>query len=241
MKAKILAISIIVLLAFAAAIPLIAAAKPDYVQLTVLELKANGKPDGTPGGGKPGGGGNVIPTEDNSASNPDYSLLKFHWFTTANYMVNPTGATEFDSQKIVDLVKASTQTWDEETYAAVFSFQGTTSATAGVRDGNNVVDWGSYSNNGVIAVTMIWSIGNRIVETDLRMNTHYIWSLTAEKEKMDIQSILTHEFGHWAGLNDLYKNKDYWLTMYGYADYGQDWKQTLGLGDINGLIAVYGA
>jgi hypothetical protein len=241
MKAKILAISIIVLLAFATAIPLIAAAKPDDVQLTVLELKANGKPDGTPGGGKPGGGGNVIPTTDNSESNPDYSLLKFHWFTTADYMINPAGATGFTSEEIAKVVTTSTNTWDEETSARVFFYKGETSATAGVRDGNNVVDWGQYSNNGVIAVTMIWSIGNRIVETDLRMNTHYSWSLTAEKEKMDIQSILTHEFGHWAGLNDLYKNKDYWLTMYGYANNGQDWKQTLGQGDINGLIAVYGA
>ncbi len=87
MKAKVLAVLIIVLLAFAMAVPLFAAAKSDDVQLTVLELKANGKPDGTPGGG------NKVPTTDNSLSNPDYALLKFHWFSTANYWINPTGAT----------------------------------------------------------------------------------------------------------------------------------------------------
>lgn len=29
-------------------------------------------------------------------------------------------------------------------------------------------------------------------------------------------------------------------AMYGYADYGETCKRTLGLGDINGLEAVYG-
>jgi len=52
---------------------------------------------------------------------------------------------------------------------------------------------------------------------------------------------MTHEFGHWCGLADLYNDVDYWLTMYGYGDYGLTYARTLGLGDINGLHAVYGA
>jgi hypothetical protein len=236
MKTKILAFSIIVLFAFVSVVPLFAAAKSDDVQLTVLELKVNGKP---------GGGGNVVPPTDNSLTNPDYALLRFHWFSTANYWINPTGITSltgYTSNQIVDVVTTSTTTWDSQTNAAVFGYQGVTSLTAGVRDGKNVVDWGSYSNDGVIAVTMIWSRGNQILETDLRMNTHYTWSISANgvSGTMDMQSILTHEFGHWTGLNDLYKNGDYWLTMFGYANNGQTWKQSLGQGDINGLIAVYG-
>jgi len=43
-----------------------------------------------------------------------------------------------------------------------------------------------------------------------------------------------------AVLADLYSDADYWLTMYGYANYGEIYKSTLGLGDINGLVAVYG-
>jgi hypothetical protein len=72
------------------------------------------------------------------------------------------------------------------------------------------------------------------------MNVRFGWSLNGEASKMDVQNIMTHEFGHWCGLKDLYKDKDYWLTMYGYAGYAQTHKQTLGLGDITGLIAVYG-
>ena len=58
---------------------------------------------------------------------------------------------------------------------------------------------------------------------------------------MDVMDIMTHEFGHWCGLKDLYSDKDYWLTMYGYAGYGETYKRTLGLGDILGLQKVYGA
>jgi hypothetical protein len=58
---------------------------------------------------------------------------------------------------------------------------------------------------------------------------------------MDVQNIVTHEFGHWAGSGGLYDNVDYWLTRYGRAGYGETYKQTLGWGDILGLEAVYGS
>ena len=230
MKTRIIALSIIALLTIALAMPLLASAKQDEAQLTIIELKADGKP----------GGGNVIPPNDNSLSNPDYSLLRFRWYTTANYWVNPTNNYGFSTTQVESVISTSTYAWDKETSANVFHYQDTTTRSSGTRDGYNVVDWGTYSSANVIAVTYIWSIGKHIVETDLRMNTNWAWSLSGEAGKMDTQNILTHEFGHWIGLNDLYKNADYWLTMYGYADYGQTWKQTLGLGDINGLQAICG-
>jgi hypothetical protein len=72
------------------------------------------------------------------------------------------------------------------------------------------------------------------------MNTAFKWSLKGEAGKMDVQNIMMHEFGHWCGLADLYSDTDYWLTMYGYAGYGETYKTTLGLDDMNGLHAVYG-
>ena len=74
-----------------------------------------------------------------------------------------------------------------------------------------------------------------------RANTRFQWSLTGETGKMDVQNIMTHELGHFCGLKDLYNDADYWLTMYGYSDYGLTYARTLGLGDINGLKVVYGA
>ena len=73
----------------------------------------------------------------------------------------------------------------------------------------------------VIVVTHIWYSGSQILETDTRLSTLFKWSLSGEARKMDVQNIVTHKFGHWCGLDNLYDDKDYWLTMYGYSKYGE--------------------
>ncbi|MGB9728069.1 MAG: hypothetical protein ACPLZF_06635 [Nitrososphaeria archaeon] len=181
----------------------------------------------------------TIPSTDDSMSNPDYKLLPYHWYTTAKYYVNPSNKYGFSALDVINVIKASAEAWDSQTSFQVFLYMGTTSRSAGRYDGYNVISWGPY-RAGVIAVTYIWQVGGRIVETDTRLNTYYKWSLKGEAGKMDVQNIMTHEFGHWCGLDDLYDDKDYWLTMYGYADFGEIYKRTLGLGDILGLQAVYG-
>jgi hypothetical protein len=185
---------------------------------------------------------NAIPPTDDSLNNTDYKLLPFHWYTTAKYWINPKNKYGFSATAVVNTITTAADTWDEQTSYAVFAYQGTTGKSAGTRDGYNVVAWGLYLNPNVIAVTYIWYTGDEILESDCRMNTlRFKWSLTGEANKMDVQNIMTHEFGHWCGLDDLYNDADYWLTMYGYANYGETYKQTLGLGDILGLQAVYGA
>lgn len=182
---------------------------------------------------------NQIPSGDNSMTNPDYKLLNFHWYSTVNYYVNPSNTYGFISSKVVMAITDSANAWGSQTSFKVFSYKGIITQSAGKYDGYNVVAWGSYQA-GVIAVTYIWSTGRRILETDTIMNTYYTWSLSGEAGRMDVQNIMTHEFGHWCGLADLYSNKDSWLTMYGYSNYGETYKQTLGKGDILGLQAVYG-
>jgi len=181
----------------------------------------------------------VFPAEDNSMQNPDYALLGYKWYSTANYWINPSNNYGFSQVAVVTAITTSAKTWDSETSFAVFSYVGMVSKQAGKYDHYNVVSWGSY-RAGVIAVTYIWSIGTQIVETDLRLNTFYTWSLSGAAKKMDVKNIAVHEFGHWCGLADLYGDADYWLTMYGYSNYGEIYKQTLGYGDIKGLKAVYG-
>jgi len=179
-----------------------------------------------------------IPPEDNAMENPDYQLLPYHWYTTAKYYINPSNKYGFKAEDVVAAITASADAWDVNTEFPVFQYMGMTSKSAGRYDGYNVISWGTY-RAGVIAVTYIWQVGGRIVETDTRLNTYYKWSLKGEAGKMDVQNIITHEFGHWCGLADLYSDADYWLTMYGYASYGETYKRTLGLGDILGLQAVY--
>jgi len=224
-----LAFLTIILMAFASTLPLLACAKEEPVHLMTVEWREDQKAVVYA----------ISPTDD-SMTNTNYKLLSFHWYTTAKYWINTGNWYGFSASAVVTAITASANAWDSQTSAAVFSYQGTTFRSAGRRDYYNVVSWGFYWSRGVIAVTYIWYSGSQILETDTMMNALFKWSLSGEAGKMDVQNIMTHEFGHWAGLADLYGDVDYWLTMYGYADYGETYKRTLGLGDINGLQAWYG-
>lgn len=235
MKARTLGLFIIVLLAVASALPLLASAKIEDEALIVMELRENQQVTIA-----------AYPSSDDSMTNPDYALTGYTYtgyglqgLVTANYWINPNNKYRFSVSAVETTIKASANTWDAQTSFQVFSYRGTTGRSAGRRDGYNVIDWGSY-RNGVIAVTMFWVSGSKMVEIDMRMNTLYKWSLSGEAGKMDVQNIVTHEFGHWAGLNDLYADADYWLTMFGYSNYGITYQRTLGLGDQLGIQNVYG-
>lgn len=182
----------------------------------------------------------AIPPTDDSMTNSHYELLTYRSYSTINYYINTKNTYGFSSAAVVSTITTSVNTWDKETSYQIFSYKGTTTRAAGKRDGYNVIAWGKYSV-GVIAVTMSWVSGGQVLEVDCMMNTRFKWSLTGEAGKMDVQNIMTHELGHFCGLKDLYNDADYWLTMYGYSDYGLTYARTLGLGDINGLKAVYGA
>lgn len=181
----------------------------------------------------------AVPPIDNSMINPHYALSGYRWPSTIDYYVNPGVSYSVSRSNIINTIKASADAWDQRTSFRVFSYMGTTSRTAGSRDGYNTISWGIYYT-GAIAVTYVWYSGRDIVETDCRMNTLYAWSLSGESGRMDVQSVMTHEFGHWCGLRDLYGDAVYWLTMYAYSSYGQTWKRSLGIGDIMGLRRVYG-
>jgi len=179
------------------------------------------------------------PRVDDSCSNAHYELLPCHWNSTIDYYVNPSNWYHFSTADVISIITTSTNTWDRQTPTQVFSYKGATSRTAGMRDGRNVISWG-YLRTGILAITYLWTSGTRVIETDCRLNSYYSWSLSGEPGKVDLQTVMTHEFGHWCGLKDLYSDADYWLTMYGYSAYGLTYQRTLGLGDVKGVQAVYG-
>lgn len=238
MKNKSLAVLIILLLTVSSALPIMVSAKPNGVQLIILELKADAKPDGTPGG-KPINPPPAPPLDPDE--NDHYALLGYSFSTTVEYLINPKNEYGFTVEQVEYGITTSANTWDEVTLANVFSYLGTTDLTSGSLDGHNVVDWGKY-RPGVIGVTMIWRdvVTGEVVEVDMKLNNRFDWSLSSEEGKMDVQNIVTHEFGHWAGLADLYNSEDALLTMYGYSSYGIVHQRDLGYGDILGIQAVYG-
>jgi len=178
-----------------------------------------------------------------------YKLLGVKWKSLpVNYVVHPNLSLE--------AIIASTETWDTATSTKLFGTALVDSSAnwdSGSPDGRNEYSLGNYPEEGVIAVTVVWSgvpvggKGRQILEFDVMFDTDYNWydctitECTAANKGMDLQNIATHETGHGVGLADVYDPSCSAVTMYGYSTYGEIQKRTLEPPDITGLQKLYGA
>lgn len=115
-------------------------------------------------------------------------------------------------------------------------------------DGKNIIAWGRTSGT-ALGVTYIWyyPATGLAAEMDTIMNKKFSWSWTpyatdacVNSSTYDAQDILTHELGHWIGLNDMYDGASFQhATMYGYGAKGEIKKDTLTTGDAAGVAAIY--
>ncbi|KKS06624.1 MAG: hypothetical protein UU61_C0036G0031 [Parcubacteria group bacterium GW2011_GWB1_41_4] len=97
-------------------------------------------------------------------------------------------------------------------------------------------------------MTYIWYDNTGLaVEVDTIMNKKFSWSWTpynisnlcSVQNTYDAQNILTHEIGHWFGLDDHYTTEYQENTMYGYGSKNEVKKDTLTIGDVLGLNLIY--
>jgi hypothetical protein len=122
-----------------------------------------------------------------------------------------------------------------------------TTATRRELDGKNIITWGKAPGS-ALGITYIWYSPDSgfVTEVDTIMNTKVSWSWTPPSHgacgvanTYDAQDILTHELGHWLGLNDEYATSYRDNTMYGYGSKAEIKKDTLTIGDIDGVVAIY--
>lgn len=113
-------------------------------------------------------------------------------------------------------------------------------------DGKNIIAWGKANAN-ALAITYVWYNAKTgyVTEVDTIMNLKYPWkwsggtSTCAWPDAYDAQAVLTHELGHWFGLDDEYTSDYVNNTMYGYGYKGDAKANTLTTGDILGIQAIY--
>lgn len=115
-------------------------------------------------------------------------------------------------------------------------------------DGQNIISWGRTSGS-ALAVTYTWynTSTGVVSEEDTIFNSKFSWEWTdqsvhsgcAYQGYYDAQDILTHELGHWMGLDDNYDASFTDNTMYGYGSPTEFKKDTLATGDISAVNTLY--
>ena len=198
------------------------------------------KGEAKPSGGKPG-------------ATKCYGFLasSAKWKTIEPYIIDPTNTDGLNDSFIRNNVASDIYAWESAAGKNILGDE-----VSGVVDGadetspdnKNELYFGSISDSGVIAVTIVWGIfggppaGRELVEWDMVLDqADFDWTEDAliETNKMDFWNIAIHELGHSVGMDDLYTTGCSEETMYGYATEGETKKRDLNTGDIAGIRKLY--
>lgn len=167
--------------------------------------------------------------------------------STWTYRLNTSSVpTSVGGSNLDIFVRRGFDSWQAATGGRVVLTRGAdTTVNSKGYDGQNIISWGTASS-GSLAVSYLWyySSTGLLVESDIIMNKIYSWtwsnSITcAYKNTYDAENIMTHEQGHWFGLDDVYDSAYRYGTMYGYGYKGEVSKNTLSTGDKAGVYAIY--
>lgn len=186
---------------------------------------------------------------DPDSTSPD-KIADWYLPSNFNYYINPSSVPSLvGSENLSKIASNSFKSWTDEINKVELSEVGTTTQTRAKFDGLNIVTWGRASA-GTLGVTYIWYYNNgEAAEIDTIMNKTYQWTwsnpdswtnpMCAFENTYDAQNIMTHEFGHWFGVDDNYEIIYQDNTMYGYGDKTETKKDTLTAGDIDAIQSIY--
>lgn len=200
-------------------------AKPDSAQSTILAC-------------------NLADPNSNAIIPPTGWHLPSNW----TYTLNPTSVpASVGSGNLSTIVSNAFNQWMGATNKVTFTKTASdTTINRSRYDGKNVIAWGRTSGS-ALAVTYTWYYTNTglVAETDTIFNQKLPWywnaanNMCTDTNSYDAQDIMTHETGHWMGLDDTYSANYVDNTMYGYGSKGEVKKNTLTTGDTQGVQAIY--
>src|SRR3989339_893192 len=126
----------------------------------------------------------------------------------------------------------------------VFSRGSDTSISTQKLDYQNIITWGRVSASALGITYIRYTSSGLVVDVDTILNKKYAWAwsnsnVCAYDGVYDAENILTHELGHWVGMDDEYTSDFVNNTMYGYGAKGETKKDTLTTGDFQGASQIY--
>jgi hypothetical protein len=211
---------------------------PDFPGIKVRVLVHKEKP------GKTSTGSLVCSLDPDSSTAVHWAGWKLP--STWVYNLNPSSVpTSVGGGNLETIAKNGFADWSAPT-GVTFNPGSNTTINRQAYDLKNIIAWGRAQGS-ALAVTYIryYSSTGLVVDVDTIMNLKYPWkwansSTCADSDAYDAENILTHEQGHWVGMNDEYNATSYQnATMYGYGSKGEVKKVTLTSGDVSGAAAIY--
>ena len=185
-----------------------------------------------------------------SLTDPDSTAVVgaagWHLSPSVTYSLNPSSAPSA-SINLATIASNAFGDWRAATGNKVSFTRGSdTFVNRSAYDGRNVIAWGRTSGS-ALAVTYVRYLPSTglAVDVDTIVNKKFAWSwsnsmLCADAASYDTENILTHELGHWLGLDDEYDAASYQdATMYGYGAKGEVKKSSPASGDQAGAYDIY--
>ena len=183
------------------------------------------------------GGSGQHPTTESS----DFKLTQggIMWFadSTVKYqIIGPEGATGGNVA-----IDTAVGIWDVFITTREFE-RNDGSPTGNLCGGVNSIQWLPIDGSGGVLSTasVCRNVATKeIVGFRITIDTGDSWSTDRSSGTFDVQNIVSHEFGHVAGLGHDNPPKSGCLSMYKFASPDEIQKRTLGLGDKLGMNALY--
>jgi matrixin/carboxypeptidase family protein len=128
------------------------------------------------------------------------------WTQTPRYFVNPQSVPGVSGSDFQTAIAQAFATWQAVPSATIaYQFAGTTSAQPGQDDGISTLGFRARPDlDRVLASTsfVVDDATGALLESDIFFNSAFAWSVapSGEANRFDLQSIATHEIGHFSGL-----------------------------------------
>jgi hypothetical protein len=122
------------------------------------------------------------------------------------YWIHLENPSDKNNEVKVRAVIRAFESWEMRSLSLVsFRYSGITDADKAEFDGINLVTWVNHDwsyNPDTIAYTTLWvTDSGKILDADIELNAEFFgWSSEGEMNKMDIHNVLTHEVGHFIGI-----------------------------------------